>query len=330
MNDQKPPELFAERPIRSDFARARSGPPYVVRRFITLFVMCVIIGGGLYYWKNHRATPTAPEDIPTIKADGSYKQRPEQPGGIDIPHQDVQVYQSLDAKTPAKDQQVEHLLPPPETPQSNTVAPRPLVVVNDAPAPPENLTPQAAKLETTATQDAPAPQPQMTTAPAPVAAPTAPVAPAITTAVPPAAAASAPKPQAVVPQKTAPVAKLDQQNLDKVFKDVGAQPDAVATAAVTAPVANTSSAPAATGAGGNSAIQLASIPDQASAQAAMGKLQTQYASILSSTQLRLVKADLGAKGTYYRVQSEPISEARAKSLCTALKANKAGCILVRL
>jgi hypothetical protein len=58
--------------------------------------------------------------IPTIKAEMPIKQRPEQPGGIDIPHQDVTVFQKLDesAEAPAP---VEHLLPPPEAPQHDAM-----------------------------------------------------------------------------------------------------------------------------------------------------------------------------------------------------------------
>lgn len=318
MNDPKPPELFAERPVRSDFARgARRGPSYAMRRVITLFVICIIIGSGLYYWKNHRATPSAPEQIPTIKAEGNYKQRPEHPGGIDIPHQDVQVYQSLDNKN-APPPVVEHLLPPPEVPQSNTVAPRPTVVINDAPAALESLTPPAAKIETTASQLASTtPQPSGPTA-APSASATA---AAVAPVVPTPAAAPAPQPAAVSKAAT----KAAQANLDQVFKDIAVKPDSATTASTT----DVENAPSTVLPAGTTAIQLASIPDKASAQSALNKLQTQYASLLKPTQLRLVKADLGAKGIYYRIQSQPVSEDRAKSLCSALKANKAGCILVR-
>jgi hypothetical protein len=324
MNDQqKPPELFAERPIRSDFARsssARHGPPYIVRRFITIFVIFTLIGGGAY-WKFSQSTPTVPGEIPTIKAEGSYKQRPEQPGGIDIPHQDVQVYQELDNKGPPP-AQVEHLLPPPETPQSATVAPP--AVAPSAP-PPETLTPPPEKVITTATQPTTvAPTPAPTPAPVATTATQPDVSPSPAVAVPP-----TPTPQPVIKKKaSAPTpTKPPQPTLDQVIKDVTAQANASPPAGTTSDVAP---APAATpSTGGDTAIQLASIPDQASAQAAMQKLQTQYASILGSTQLRLVKADLGDKGIYYRIQSQPVSETQAKNLCTALKAKNAGCILVR-
>lgn len=327
MNDQKPPELFAERPIRSDFARANSsrrGPSYAVRRFITLFIICVIISGGLYWKFGKASVPSAPEEIPTIKADGSYKQRPEQPGGIDIPHQDVQVYQSLDAKGPPKDQ-VEHLLPPPETPQSAIVPQAAKTTSVATPPDIESLIAPPAKIETTATQTpievVAAPT---SLEPAPVASP----APAVGAA----AISAAPFPT-VTPAKAVPIA-VTPKTIATASQPAHAEPSlsqVIKNVTASAPAAmNASTEPTAvTATNGNTAIQLASLPDQAIAKATMAKLQTQYASTLGATQLRLVKADLGAKGVYYRIQSQPVAQARAKSLCAAIKANKAGCILVR-
>ncbi len=306
MNDpKKPPELFAERPVTSDFARSgsmrtrSSAPSYIVRRCLTLFVIFALIGGG-FYWKFSSSKPTAPEEIPVIKADGTYKQRPEHPGGIDIPHQDVQVYQSLDGKGVMPKDQVEHLLPPPETPQASAVAPKAA-----APSTPqiESLAPPAAPVETTATPS--------TVMPAPVAAPAS----VVTTGVP--AVASAPKAtvSTAATKSTTVAPKAAPANLDQVIKNVTASVDKSPEDSATL--------------SGGFAIQLASLPDQAAAQATMKKLQVQYAETLGATQLRVVKADLGAKGIYYRIQSQAVTESRAKNLCAAAKAKNAGCILVR-
>lgn len=334
MNEQKPPELFAERPVRSDFARAaRRGPPYIVRRLITVFLICAIIGTGVYL-KLGKTSVTVPSEIPTIKAEGSYKQRPEQPGGIDIPHQDVQVYQALDAKGPPPPQ-VEHLLPPPEVPMSNTVPQQPPAVAAVAPEPViESSPPPAAppvKLETTASQPAPqtaetVPTKSATSSPAP--APVAKVEPVV-----------APKPASVPvkvtkPVKTvsvassAPVTKPKTPSLDQVIQNVTAQTKTSSPAPAEAVDGNQTQTTAAPD--GDFAVQLASMPDKEAAQKTMAKLQSRFASNLGSTQLRVVKADLGSKGIYYRIQSQPLSEAKAKSLCSSIKTSSAGCILVRL
>ena len=313
MTDQQPPELFATRPVRSEFARS-SGPSYAVRRFITVMVVLALVGGGLY-WKFAGSSHRVPGEIPTIKSEGAYKQRPDNPGGIDIPHQDVQVYQELDNSSPAQPQ-VEHLLPPPEAPQAaNVIAPRPV------PAP--QAVPQ--NVETVSAQLAEA------SVPVPPPAPVAKQVPDITGAPPPhqpvkTTATQNRKPSTVAPvappapvQAAAPASDTPRpQTLDQVIQDVTAQSDAQTASA----------AQASTAAAKGPAIQLASIPDQAAAQGAMRNLQTKYASILGGVKLRLVKADL-AKGTYYRVQSPPLPEDKAKSLCASLKAANAGCIIVR-
>jgi hypothetical protein len=76
-------------------------------------------------------------------------------------------------------------------------------------------------------------------------------------------------------------------------------------------------------------VQLASVPDETSANQMVKQLQSRYASVLGDAHLRLVRVDLGDKGIYYRIQSQPVSEGRANDICAAFKKMKAGCILVR-
>lgn len=244
-----PPELFPERPVRSD-----SEQPGRKRRLITIVILAVAIAGGLY-WKFSGSEPMNPEDIPTITAEGEWKQKPEEPGGIDIPHQDVQVYQALD-NDPNK-QQVEHLLPPPETPQTE---PAPGTTVSQAPAPAPGQTETLAPPEQAPVAEAPAPAP----------------------------VAAAPEP--------APAAAPE---------------------------------PAKTAARGKYKVQLAASTDKAAAQKTMGQLQKKHAAILGETKLQVIRADLGAKGIYYRVQSAGMTEPQASSICSALKKAAAGCFIVR-
>lgn len=275
MKIPRTPELFAERPVRSEFTRR--GPSYAMRRRITVAVLLAVIGGGLY-WKFGAIGPANPGAIPFIKAEGAYKQRPERPGGIDIPHQDVQVYRELDGNGAAKPV-TEHLLPPPETPQ--------------APASAAPVQTTAHAVSTVESLAAPPAKPDL--------APTSPPAPAVATTVTPTTPAPA-QPMQAVPAATA---KPAPKTIEDVIKTVTAPGKA-------GPV-----------------IQLASIPDRAAAQATLERLQVKYAGILKPDRLRLVKADLGEKRIYYRIQSSPLSAARAQDLCAALKQLKAGCIVVR-
>ena len=83
--------------------------------------------------------PTGEGGMPLIKADNApVKMRPEQPGGMAVPHQDKLIYDRLKADTGnTETAAVERLLPPPENP-----LPRP-----EAPPPPEAIEePSAADL----------------------------------------------------------------------------------------------------------------------------------------------------------------------------------------
>jgi hypothetical protein len=46
--------------------------------------------------------------------------------------------------------------------------------------------------------------------------------------------------------------------------------------------------------------------------------------------LSVSRVELGAKGTYYRIQAGPVAdEAKATQACAALKSRSVGCILVK-
>ncbi|MDR3449380.1 MAG: SPOR domain-containing protein [Alphaproteobacteria bacterium] len=296
MKPQQPHELFvSERPVRSDFARHDPGRDrvYARRRIATIIVLLLIVGGAVYgIWGRGARNPA---DIPVIKAEGGYKQKPADPGGIDIPHQDVQVYDALD-KAPATPP-VEHLLPPPEVPQPVQVTPSitvmpppdaaPPLAASDAPV---ALTPPPADI-----LPAPAPRPVATTV---TPEPAAPVAPP-------------PAPKAAEPVKKIEPIPAKTLSIDDVLKNTE------------------SSAPKAAAASGNVAAQLASSTDEARATSMMHELQQKYAAQLGGAHLRIARADLGPRGIFYRIQTEGLGEDSANRVCSALKQIKAGCILVR-
>lgn len=308
MND-RPPELFAERPVRSDFAQQSDHA--FLKRLATVGVLLILIGGGIGLTVAHFVRDNAqPEEIPVIKAEATVKEKPEQPGGIDIPHQNVMVFQQLDNAEEGKQPAVEHLLPQPETPQAVAAppaaeeAPQASVNVPTTVSPTvDRAPPVAAKnpAESVAPAPVPAPAPVQEVKPAP-----APVAPV---AAPPAApVAVVTKPETLPPPKESPHLP------ESLFTGKSALPSPV---------------PATTKTTAGSIIQLASIPDEAGAQTWIRNAQGKYGDALRGVRLRPVRADLGAKGIYYRVQSEAMTEAQARQVCDALKSRKAACILVR-
>jgi hypothetical protein len=333
---QRPPELFvSERPIRSEYAQEKS---YALRRFATLVVLALIIGGAVYGLWGHGAH--SPADIPTIQAEGEVKQKPADPGGIDIPHQDVQVYDQLEGKnTPA--QQIEHLLPPPEAPP--VIAPR----AATPPAAP------AAPAAAVAAAPVAAPQPPPVAAepeapPAPVAAPAPAVSPQVdnllqspktkTIATTVAPIHAAPAPDAAPTAAPAQNLTIEQIIAQTQPKETPSKASSAPVSVLPTPMAAPAAAPAAAPpvspapsplAAGSVAVQLASANDSAKAQALMGEFQRTYAAQLGAAQLHVVRADLGSRGIFYRIQSQGLSEGAANQICSALKQKHAGCILVR-
>ncbi len=279
-------ELFApERPVRSDFAR-QNGLSYAVRRLISLAVLAgILIGGGVWLWRHVIAT--GPTEIPTIKSEGSYKQKPEQPGGIDIPHQDVQVYHEIDGSAAGENTKpaLEHLLPPPEQPMAQAAT-------KDAP----DAAPKTEKLNTpkSLTESDPINYPPEKNVPSTV----------VTTTT----QQGGTPPQSVAPTTTpSPMASPPPVRHET----------SVAETEKPAPAVK-----------GGMVAQLAALPDEHAATEMAKKLQSKYQTVLGSSHLRVVRADLGTKGIFYRIQSQGMAESSAKTICAEVKKQNGGCILV--
>ncbi|MEI9989605.1 MAG: SPOR domain-containing protein [Rhizomicrobium sp.] len=165
-------------------------------------------------------------------------------------------------------------------------------------APPSN---DAMKPAPAPVQATPAPPP-----PKPVA--TAPVQTPAVTAPPPAA----PKPAPVV-AKPAPVEP----------KTVPAQTVAAPPKPAPAPVV----APAAPA--GSGLLQIGSYKSEADANAAWAAYKAKHASLVSGLSSDVKSADLGAKGTWYRLRIVAGSKAEASALCAKLKAEGGDCLLAK-
>lgn len=400
---ERPHELLvSERPVRSDFDRERV---YARRRIITVVALACLLGGGAYVFWGDRG----PSEVPTIVAAGPYKEKPADPGGIDIPHQDVHVYDQLESKK-GDAPQVEHLLPPPETPKEAPVANPPAAAKEPPPA-----------FESIAAPSSPMP-------PAPAAAPATPVGVALPNAAPvpvasapsapavdqakkpeedkvPLAAKMAPKEADILPSSSvkainttvspAPVAPvkaaktketketkadtkpapIQEKTIEQLINDlapkspspspapvapspltsepalatapaVPVQPMAPPPPALSSKAASPSLAPSAakpaekaketakekeevkTASASRGTIQVASLPSEAQARAMMEKMQKKYATELRGAKLHIVRADLGQRGVYYRIQSQVLSGTEANRICSSLKRVNAGCIFV--
>ena len=77
-------------------------------------------------------------------------------------------------------------------------------------------------------------------------------------------------------------------------------------------------------------IQLASVRSQKAAEKAWGRYKFNHAALFGKLEPKIVRVVLKGKGTYYRLQAGPLSDASAaRSLCSRAKKRKIGCIIVR-
>lgn len=259
----------------------------------------------------------AVKTVPVIRADAdTVKRKPDEPGGLVVPHQDKLVFNRL---APGQsDEPVERLLPLPEKPIalpvsdiSATVPPK--TVGSSAEEAPETeiataLTPSLVgpiPVEKLPSEDA-APPPETAKAPPPPPAP--PIDPAeIVATTPPAAARPLDLPTDLTPKE--PVVPAIKATTPPP------PPPAVEKAPQVA------AAPA-------WRIQLVSLRTQKDAEAEWARLQKANKDLLGGLELQVQTAKL-SKGTFYRVQAGPLANrAAATSLCGTLKSRKQDCLVV--
>src|SRR5439155_6212988 len=95
------------------------------------------------------------------------------------------------------------------------------------------------------------------------------------------------------------------------------------------PPTRVAAAPA-NGTGGGYFVQLSSQKSDADAQASIRSLQAKYPHLLNGQSMAVRRADLGAKGVYYRAVAGPFaSSGEADSFCSGLKAAGGQCLIQR-
>ncbi len=226
------------------------------------------------------------------------KSRPESPGGIEVPNQDVAVLNDV-VPDPEKPQ-AERLLPPPEAPQ-----------------PPQAEAPQVAPV--TKVEELLGPPLQTAAGPPPA------VSPAVPQVVPQVAATSQPEaaPEPVLPEPKAetllaPEPPAASPKAPAVAPSVATREPAPQVAAL--PDAKT----------GGFVVQLAALRAKDAARPAWARLQKSHPALLGDRELTIQKVDLGDRGIFYRVQTGFFTDrAGARGLCNALKARGQDCLVVK-
>jgi cell division septation protein DedD len=257
-------------------------------------------GIGIWFAYDQGVKRGASGAPPLIRADQTpTKVAPENPGGMQVPNQDKQIYERLPGNAAqAPGSQTERLLPPPERP---AVAPtQPNMATSPAVTVPNRTTPQV---------------PNRTDAPS-------------ATAVAPQPAQPAPgQPQPVTPPRSAAPAQAQSSGQASVQSSAPSSPQPSSSSQ--SPAQQQAARTVTATPGGSARIQLASLKDQAAATATWNQLQKKFPDILGGLQPSYEKVEIADKGTFIRLQAGPLKDRNAaQAACSALAAKNQGCIVV--
>jgi len=81
---------------------------------------------------------------------------------------------------------------------------------------------------------------------------------------------------------------------------------------------------------GGTRLQLGSVRSEEAARQEWERIKRKNPDILGSLSATPIRADLGDKGIYYRIETAPVADpAAADRLCNQLKQRDIGCIIAR-
>lgn len=283
------------------------------RTFAVLTVTAAVLVLGLIIWDSYPSSSeqAAAESVPIVRADaGDYKTRPENPGGMEVPYRDSTVFSSDEQPASggpenilADDSSEEPVSRDSAFAGLNTEGDQP----GGAPAPAGETVADQPMGEVEATQSA-------MNKVEPVLPPSNDdlVKEAIGTEATTTAAATLPEAVKAEPIEIAP--KVEElESAEVKTEPAKVEPAAGTTAAKVTP--------------GGSYVQLASVKDASGADREYKKMQAKY-SALSGVQYRTQEANLGAKGTFHRIQAGPMSKESASKVCASIKSAGGSCLVV--
>lgn len=326
-HDGRAQDEHAARPMRR-----RSGWLGSRRRrygLITGLVSLAIVGAFIWSGRDGGG-PEAGVDPPTIHADEApIRVAPEDPGGMNIPHQDKLVYQRLPGE--GEDPRMERLLPPPEEPLPPP-APEPATAAKAEPAlPPDRAAATDEDEDMASVTDGPGGSAGLF--PPPDGAVHGPA-----NAPPPRPARDAPRsgpaePQALARAPTGPGAGPGAGAAEAPRRLLPPDPGSAVATPSPPPGSTALAAPRPTpqlpAASGSYMVQLLAVSSVDQAQAAWTRLRGSNADLLGRLNPAYVRADLGARGVIYRLRAGPIDgETQARAICAQLAGRNVDCVIV--
>jgi hypothetical protein len=306
------PELRAPSSYDTEEAAEASAPPrrHWLRYVVALVVLVAFAAVGWWAYRHFVGRGTS-GPIPVVTADQTPEKVPpaEQPAS-QTPTQQETVYNQI-APGGGTTQQPEVLLPQPETPAAPPV-PSSGSQPSDAGAP-----------------NAPAADTNSSTGSTTLTETLLPSAPTASSASPPSAAPTANQGTSGQAQTSTAQAPAGQAAATQTATAAPAAPAATGNTD-TGQAASSAAAPAndAPTAVGNYRVQLAALKTEADASSAWKRLAAKYPDVLGSLAPHFEKADLGAKGIYYRVQAGPFTDKNAaRDVCAKLKGLGQQCLV---
>lgn len=278
-------------------------------------------------WLSYVGTPktVSEEDLPLIKANTQdVRSRPEDEGGMQIDNQDSTIFNVLKDKEPSVPK-VENLLAnnDVEIIDRSKIVEEP-INLNDPQAVREAMI-RKAEEHARAVQESDA-LPEAGTFPEPKSEDTTPeetldyVRSVLDR---PAPITEKPATEKTIHPVTKPTSKPTPKTPPKIEKIVEKIPEKI----VETPKTVVKSMPAT---GPQRYVQLGSFKSQTAAQDQWAKMKKEFPGLFDGLTLRVQRADLGAKGVYYRVQAGSVAQSKAAEICTAVNAKRSGgCMAVK-
>lgn len=319
--------LFADLNFRTPSSKPPkpSKPPKKRKsRFRWLFL--IVIGGALFggaitmaWYSYMRGYDQASDEFaPHIPSDDTpIKVKPDEPGGMKVPHQNKHVYDMVTSPE-NRERKIEHLLPPPETPIQSHTSEDP---VDDNTAQHleqlrEEATSSDRNIESIVKKQPILEKPQPVKTIPDVKPETTPIDP-----ITPEEKSFDEKLAEIIPQEKPKI--IEQKIPPSTDKSPTIQEPTAIVIEKTPPPKPTQSF------SGNVRLQLGAVKTAQEAQKEIGRLRKAYPDIFKNCDLIAKNVDLGPKGIFYRIQTTGIPQSEAEKINETLKKLKQACFIVK-